>query len=100
MGVILHDATGACGARIVGEGTEDRCFFKFSAIAEAIAEHKSAMITLVHNHPTGEVRPSREDLEMTYKLQDKLKEAGVTINDHLIIGGRGGVYSFAENGAL
>ena len=100
MGVILHDSTGAIGVRVIGEGTKDRCTFKFSTLAQAIVDHSAAMITLVHNHPTGEVRPSRDDLTMTYKLQDLLKDSGVTINDHLILGGRGGVYSFADNGAL
>lgn len=96
----MHDTTGAFDAKVVGVGTEKRCTVKFSAIANAITESRAAMITLVHNHPTGEVRPSRDDLELTYTLQDKLKEFGVTINDHLILGRRGGIYSFADNGAL
>lgn len=100
LGVILHDSTGAIAARIVGEGDKKRCTIKFSALKQAIADHRASMITLVHNHPTGEVRPSRDDLEMTYKVQDLLKDTGVTVNDHLILGGRGGVYSFAKNGAL
>ena len=100
LGVILHDKTGAIGAAIVGTGTENRCTVKFSAIRNAITEHRAAMITLVHNHPTGAVRPSIEDLEMTYTLQDMLKEAGIAINDHLILGGNGGVFSFADNGVL
>jgi DNA repair protein RadC len=100
LGVILHDSTGAIAARIVGEGDEKSCKIKFSALAQAIADHSASMITLVHNHPTGEVRPSREDLEMTYIVIDKLKEAGVKVNDHLILGGRGGIYSFADNGAI
>jgi DNA repair protein RadC len=100
LGIIMHNTTGAFAAKIVGVGTEKRCTVKFSVIAEAIAENRASMITLVHNHPAGEVRPSREDLELTYSLQDKLKAAGVKINDHVILGRNGGVYSFADNGAL
>ena len=100
MGVIFHDRNGIADFRIVGEGTADRCRFSFKPIAEGINATKSAMLPLVHNHPTGEVRPSREDLQMTFDLQDRLKEGGVKIHDHLILGGNGGVYSFAENGVI
>lgn len=100
LGVILHDTTGAIGARIIGVGDEKGCTVMLSAITDIVTEFRASMITLVHNHPTGEVRPSIPDLEMTYTVQDRLKKAGVTINDHLILGRAGGVYSFADNGAL
>jgi DNA repair protein RadC len=58
------------------------------------------MITLVHNHPTGEVRPSKEDLELTFSIQDRLKKVNVKVHDHFILGGKGGTYSFAENGVI
>ena len=100
MGVIFHNTTGIADFRIVGEGTENRVGFNFDSIANGIAATGSAMITLVHNHPTGEVRPSREDLQLTFDIQDRLKPAGVKVHDHLIIGGTCGVYSFAENGVI
>ena len=100
MGVIFHSTTGIKDFRIVGEGTENRVGFNFSSIAEGIADNKTSMITLVHNHPDGPVRPSKEDLELTFSLQDRLKKANVKIHDHLILGGKGGVYSFADSGVI
>lgn len=100
MGVIFHDQTGIADARIVGEGTENRVGFNFSSIAQGIADTNSAMLTLVHNHPIGEVRPSQEDLQLTFDLQDRLKKGGVRIHDHLILGGNGGIYSFTKNGVI
>ncbi len=100
MGVIYHNAKGVAGFRIVAEGTADQCKVNFVDIVEGMNDFRSNMITLVHNHPQGEVRPSTQDLEMTYDTIDSCKELNVTVRDHLILGGNGGIYSFAENGAL
>jgi DNA repair protein RadC len=100
MGVIYHDASGVAGFRIVGEGTVDGCKFRFIDVVAGMLAFRSNMLTLIHNHVRGDVRPSVQDLEMTYAMIDRCKERNVTIRDHLIIGKEGGIYSFAENGAL
>lgn len=45
---------------------------------------------IAHNHPSGDPRPSREDLELTRMLKSKADCAGIHLLDHLIVGGRGG----------
>ena len=100
MGVIFHSTSGVRDFRIVGEGTATRVGFNFKDIAQGIVDNKSSMLTLVHNHPAGPVRPSQEDLSLTFDLQDRLKKVGIKIHDHLILGGAGGVYSFSENGVI
>ncbi len=100
MGVIYHNTSGVAGFKIVGEGTADRCSFSTNTIVAGIKEFRSPMLTLVHNHPQGEVRPSTDDLAATFGLQDRFKKSGDTIRDHLILGGKGGTYSFAENGVI
>lgn len=100
MGIIFHSTTGVRDFRIIGEGTANRVGFQFRDIAQGIVDNKTTLITLVHNHPTGPVRPSKEDLELTFSLQDRLKKVNVKIHDHLIIGGTSGVYSFADNGVI
>ncbi len=100
LGVIYHNSKGIAGCRIVGKGTKDRCNFKFVDVVEGMNDFRSNMITIVHNHPQGEVRPSVQDLEMTYHMIDSCKEINVTVHDHLILGGYGGIYEFAEIGAL
>lgn len=100
MGVIFHSTTGVKDFRIVGEGTVNRVGFNFKDIAQGIVDNQSSMLTLVHNHPNGVVRPSKDDLQLTFDLQDRLRKVNVKIHDHLILGGRGGVYSFSENGVI
>lgn len=41
---------------------------------------------LVHNHPSGDPKPSRDDIEMTKEIR---KALGISIHDHLVIGRKG-----------
>lgn len=50
----------------------------------------AASVILVHNHPSGDPSPSREDLELTSRLVDAGAILGISVKDHLIIGD--GVY--------
>ena len=62
-------------------------------------ERLATSIILVHNHPSGTLRPSRADQQLTAKI----KEAGVFLDiqllDHLIVSDAG-YYSFADEGSL
>lgn len=48
--------------------------------------HKAASIILVHNHPSGDPTPSKEDLAVTNKLVSIGNMMGIKVNDHLVIG--------------
>lgn len=56
-------------------------------------------IICVHNHPSGNIFPSKEDISLTNKLKEIGKMFGVTIDDHIIIG-NDKYYSFYENGDM
>lgn len=60
----------------------------------------AASIILVHNHPSGNVSPSRADDELTKKVYEAGKIIGIKLQDHVIIGGGGQVYSYHSNGKL
>ncbi len=63
--------------------------------ADAITDRASAII-VAHNHPTGNIEPSRADIEITKTLKEAGKILGISVLDHLIFGNKG-YYSFAEN---
>ncbi len=65
---------------------------------EAITESAASLI-LVHNHPSGDPTPSREDLQLTRQLVECGKLLQLRVHDHVIIG-RGRYVSLAERGAL
>ena len=64
----------------------------------AIRESAAAVV-FVHNHPSGDPAPSRQDLEVTRRLVQTGEVIGIRVLDHVIIGAEGHV-SFADAGLL
>lgn len=62
-------------------------------------DHRASSIVLCHNHPSGQLRPSEEDIRLTRKLTEGARLLDIAIHDHLIVTS-GGYYSFADNGML
>ena len=62
-------------------------------------ELRAAALVLVHNHPSGDPTPSREDLEMTAMVRDAASLLGVAVQDHIIVG-NGQWVSFRDAGLL
>ena len=56
-------------------------------------------IILAHNHPSGNLKPSRADIEVTRKIKDAGTLLDIDVTDHLIISNEG-FYSFADEGLL
>ena len=56
-------------------------------------------IILVHNHPSGEVEPSQQDIELTKRLVQGGKILDIAVLDHLIISNER-YYSFSDNGLI
>ncbi len=62
-------------------------------------ERKAASVVLAHNHPSGQLRPSEEDIRLTRKLVQGGRLLDIGVLDHLIVTAHG-YYSFADNGML
>jgi DNA repair protein RadC len=62
---------------------------------QAITE-SAAAIVLIHNHPSGDPTPSREDIECTRRLVESARIIGIPIFDHVIIGEGGEHISLRE----
>lgn len=60
---------------------------------------KSTQIILCHNHPSGSVRPSKADIQLTEKTRKAASILDVTLVDHIIIH-KGKYYSFVEEGLI
>lgn len=59
----------------------------------------AAALILVHNHPSGDPKPSRDDIEMTREVKAAAEALGISVHDHLVIG-RKGHSSFRSLGLL
>ncbi len=67
-------------------------------VKRALELHATALI-LVHNHPSGDPTPSREDIDMTREVRDAAATLGVVLHDHVIVG-NGNWTSFRAQGLL
>ena len=54
-------------------------------VVKTALDANATSVVLAHNHPSGLVHPSREDIVMTRKAQDFLQEIGVNLLDHFVI---------------
>lgn len=62
-------------------------------------ERKASVLILFHNHPSGQLRPSEEDLHLTRKLREAGNVLDIQVSDHIIVAGQG-YYSFADHGVF
>ena len=46
-------------------------------------------LRLMHNHPSGDPKPSRDDIDMTKEIAKAAEALGIAIHDHLVIGRKG-----------
>ncbi len=65
----------------------------------AVMKASSAIIA-GHNHPSGDTRPSREDIFLTNRLFQAGEILGITLLDHVIIGIKNNYFSFRDNGLM
>lgn len=82
-------STGSLNASIV----HPREVFKTALLSSAAA------VILLHNHPSGDPTPSREDLELTGRLREAGELLGIRVLDHVIVGD-GCYVSLADRGLL
>lgn len=89
--LFLDKKNGLIADEVHQTGTIDHIPVYPREVVKRALEFAAASIILVHNHPSGDPTPSREDISMTIKLMEIAKGLNVTILDHLIIGRNGHV---------
>ncbi len=68
-------------------------------ILKKALEEEAVSIILCHNHPSGSLRPSRADEELTQKIKEAARYFDIRVMDHIIVS-ESGYYSFADEGLL
>lgn len=97
--IFLNKRARVLGEEVIAEGTIDQSAVYPRRIMEEALLRKAAFLLLVHNHPSGDVSPSRQDKSLTRILQLAGKTLGVEIYDHLIVS-KDGAFSFKQEGLL
>jgi DNA repair protein RadC len=68
-------------------------------ILKSAIEKLSSSIIIAHNHPSGNLNPSEQDIKITKELKQACALVDIILDDHLIIG-NGNYYSFTDEGRL
>ncbi len=64
-----------------------------------VIRESAAGVIFLHNHPTGDPSPSREDVEITHRLRQVGEVMGIRVHDHVVCG-HGRFFSFNREGLL
>jgi DNA repair protein RadC len=97
--ISLNGANEVITTRVVSVGLVNKTqVHPREVFAEPITDRASAVI-LAHNHPSGNLSPSKEDLQITRQLKEAGETLGITVLDHIIFSQKGH-YSFLEQGEL
>jgi DNA repair protein RadC len=84
---------------IISIGTLNESLVHPREVFEPAVRHAAAHIILAHNHPSGSLRPSSEDIEVTKRLVASGKLLGIEILDHVIVTGDR-FFSFQEGSLM
>ncbi len=74
---------------VMQEGTVNQTAVYVREVIKRALELGATALVLVHNHPSGDPRPSRDDIDMTNDIVDAGRRLGVSVHDHLVIGATG-----------
>ena len=97
--LFLNQANQVLGYTLISEGGITETCADVRLIMQAALLTNSVALILVHNHPSGNLKPSRQDIEITKQVKDAARLMRITVTDHLILTDAG-YYSFADEGEL
>jgi DNA repair protein RadC len=81
------------------EGGISQSIVDVRVLFKTALDHFSTGIIVAHNHPSGNLKPSREDIDITQKIKEAGKMLGIQLLDHLIIT-QNSYFSFSDDGIL
>lgn len=84
---------------VVSEGTLSASLVHPREVFKPAILESAASVVLLHNHPSGDPTPSREDVRLTRQLVECARLLGLRVHDHLVIG-HGRFVSLAEQGMI
>jgi DNA repair protein RadC len=85
--LVLDGRNGLRAARRVAEGGVHGCSLRAHDVLRAVVRHAGSAFVLVHNHPSGDSKPSDQDVELTEALVRAGAAIGTPLIDHVIVAG-------------
>lgn len=97
--LFLNQSSQVLGYTLISEGGITETCADVRVILQAALLTNSVTIILAHNHPSGSMKPSRQDMEITKQVKDAAQLMRIKVLDHIILTDTG-YYSFADEGQL
>jgi DNA repair protein RadC len=97
--IFLNRANKVKHFEIVSEGGITGTVADPRIILKKALDEDAVSIILCHNHPSGSLKPSRADEQLTAKIKEAAKYFDIQVMDHIIVS-ESGYYSFADEGIL
>ena len=97
ISVSLNGANEVTAVRVVTIGLVNKSQVHPREVFSDLITERAAGLIIAHNHPSGDLTPSREDREVTVRLREAGSILGIPLMDHIIFHSKE-YYSFAEHG--
>ena len=97
--LLLNKANNTTGFAKISQGGTAGTVVDIKIIAKYAVESLSSAVIICHNHPSGNIKPSEADINITKKIKDALLLLDISLTDHIILS-ENNYYSFADNGDL
>jgi DNA repair protein RadC len=97
--IVLNIKHRAIAKEVISVGSKTECVASPTEIFRAVLKHNGTRCIVAHNHPSGSVEPSPEDISLTRSLLAAGQTLGIPVLDHLILSGEEW-YSFRQQTQL
>lgn len=97
--ITLNGANDVISVKVISIGLLNKSLIHPREVFLSAIEDRAAAIIVAHNHPSGNLEPSKDDWDCTQRLLDVSKILGIPLLDHLIVS-KNGYYSFFDNSEL
>lgn len=87
--ILLDKKLKITGMRDISKGTVDRTIVHPRDVFSYAVREMSYAVIVAHNHPSGDLKPSAEDVNLTKRLIDAGKVLGIEVLDHFVVGKNG-----------
>ena len=97
--LMLNRANFTVGYAKISQGGLTGTVVDVKIICKYAIDNLASSIVLCHNHPSGNIQPSEEDITITNRIKAALNVLDVKLNDHIILT-EDDAFSFTDNGLL
>jgi len=97
--LLLNQANKVIDKVCISKGGIDQTAVDVRLILREALLQRATQIILIHNHPSGNIRPSKEDRNLTQAVKKSAEAMNIRLTDHVIVAD-GAFFSFNDEGLM